>query len=139
MATSSFRQLRQHEAWAAHTEHHVSTSTPRRIPPTFLRTAGSASVSGRGDRRLALMPLSRDHFPDWKRRCRRPDGVHVGCESAGSAYSGCHPVVEPDNLWRNGSVRHTRSTFVRAALLDSALRAPGRLSTCSARPRVVHQ
>ncbi|KRZ47672.1 hypothetical protein T02_7779 [Trichinella nativa] len=68
MATSSSHQLRQQEAWATHTEHSVSTSTRRRMPPTFIRTAGSASVSGRGDRRLALMPLSQARFSDGKRR-----------------------------------------------------------------------
>ncbi|KRX38293.1 hypothetical protein T06_8436 [Trichinella sp. T6] len=76
MATSSFRQLRQHEAWATHTVHPVSTSTRRRMPPTFIRTAGSASVSGRGNRRLALMPLSR--APALTTPRRRPRQLRVG-------------------------------------------------------------
>ncbi|KRZ97020.1 hypothetical protein T08_5270 [Trichinella sp. T8] len=84
------------------------------------------------------MLLSRACFPNVERHCRRLDGADVGCESAGPAYPGRHPVVEPDNLWRNGLVRRTRST-VREALLYSALRAPGRISTCWARPRVVHR
>ncbi|KRX69199.1 hypothetical protein T06_6856 [Trichinella sp. T6] len=56
MATSSSHQLRQQEAWATHTEHSVSTSTRRRMPPTFIRTAGSASL-------VSLMGSGADDAP----------------------------------------------------------------------------
>ncbi|KRZ01237.1 hypothetical protein T11_11347 [Trichinella zimbabwensis] len=77
----------------------VSTSRLRRMPLTFIRTVGSASFNGRGDRRMAPMPLSCARFPDVKRREQRFHGANVVCESVGSAYQNRHPVFEPDNLW----------------------------------------
>ncbi|KRX51850.1 hypothetical protein T09_4632 [Trichinella sp. T9] len=90
MATSS-RQLRQHEAWATHTEHPVSTSTRRHMPP-----AGSASVSGRGDRKLALMPLSRT--PALTTPRRRPRRLRVS-EFCLPGLPSCRPARQSLAKW----------------------------------------